>query len=402
MKSRYAIRTITTPAGSTRYEVSGYSEKGQQVRKRFKSQAEADGEIHRLIMADRRVVGALNIIQTRLSHEQVKEAKFCFDLLPGNTTLTDAVKRLVKAWNEGESPAVMRDALAEHLAAMKNRRCTKSTLRGTKSKIKRFLTENEFAEVPIDQITEGDVKTWLESLPIKSFNGYRLALSGLWSFAVVKEWCKTNVVSAIPAKKDKEIRDRRKVEVLSIEQVSAMLRTAAADGKSLAWTAVAVFGGLRPESELPLLSWGDIDLRADFILVNEDGKTGERHVNIHPTLKEWLRLATGQKFDLTRADLKTVKRAAGYSSGLVRKRGGDDWKADRHLNLYPANVTRHTFGSYLYGRELNYNHVADQMGNSPPIVKKHYRRALPSYKVEAFWNLTPDAVLGDKKLEAAV
>lgn len=398
MKSRYAIRTITTPAGSTRFEVSGYTEKGQQVRKRFKSQSEADGEIHRLVMADQRVVGSLNTVQTRLSHEQVREAELCFDLLPGNTTLTDAVKRLVKAWNKGERPAVMRDALVEHLDAMEKRGKRAKTVRGRGSEIRRFIRENDFAEVPIDQIEADMVQVWLESLPVKSFTTYRRALSGLWTYAVKRQWCKINIIESIEVP---ELDDDSEVEVLSIEQVSSMLRAAVADGKSLAWTAVAIFAGLRPEAELQYLAWDDVDFRSNHISVNRSKRrTHHRHVTMHPTLKAWLKLATGQGFDLTRSDLKHVKRAAGYKSGLVRTEGGDDWKADQRLAPYSADITRHTFGSFLYGRELNYNEVADQMGNSASIVKKHYRRALPSHKVEAFWNLTPEIVLGKKKLEA--
>lgn len=400
MKSRYAIREITTPAGTVRFEVSGYTEKGKQHRKRFKTEDEAHGEIHRLEMADRRVVNNTQTVSTRLTHEQVREAEKCFDRLPAGTSLTDAVDRLVEGWNKGERPEPMRDALVGHLEAMEKRGCSTSTLRGTRSKVKRFIDENDFAEVPIDQVVKDDVESWLNTLTIKSFNGYRLALSGLWSYAVERKWCKTNIVSGITAKTDKEIRKKRKIEALSVEQVRAMLRAASADGKSLAWTAVAIFAGLRPESELQHFTWNDVDMRADNIHVNENGKTGERHVKMHPTLKAWLQIATGQKFNLSRADLKHVKRAAGYRSGLVRTEGRDDHNADKGLAKYPTDITRHTFGSFLYGRELSYNLVADQMGNSVAIVKKHYKKSLPEDQVERFWNLTPGEVLGEKQLEA--
>lgn len=401
MKSNYSVRKITTPAGSIRFEVSGYDAKGKQHRNRFKSEAEANGEIHRLEMSDDRVVNNSRVVQTRLTPEQVAEAERCFDRLPGNVTLTDAVDRIIGAWNKGERPLPMRDALVEYLDDMEERECRERSITSARDKIIRFIRENDFYEVPVDQIVTDDVKQWLKSLTPGSFNGHRLGLSGFWSFAVARKWCKRNIVSEITARKGNKARVSKRIEVLSIEQVQAMLRAAVADGKSLAWTATAIFGGLRPESELRYLTWDAVDFRGNNIYI-ERSKTesAERHVKMHPTLKSWLRLATGQNFNMSRADLKHVKRAAGYKSGLVRTEGGDDWEADQGLTPYSADITRHTFGSFLYGRELNYNEVADQMGNSASIVKRHYKKALPEEQVERFWNLTPAQVLGKKKLEA--
>jgi hypothetical protein len=58
---------------------------------------------------------------------------------------------------------------------------------------------------------------------------------------------------------------------------------------------------------------------------------------------------------------------------------------------------RHGFGTYYKELTKNIEKVADYMGNSPDIVKRHYARTVPKEDYDAFWGLTPTAVLADQK-----
>ena len=49
---------------------------------------------------------------------------------------------------------------------------------------------------------------------------------------------------------------------------------------------------------------------------------------------------------------------------------------------------RHGFATYFKALTKSIARVADYMGNSPDIVKRHYARTIPNEECEAFWNLT--------------
>ena len=54
------------------------------------------------------------------------------------------------------------------------------------------------------------------------------------------------------------------------------------------------------------------------------------------------------------------------------------------------------FGPFFKARIKNVDAVADYMGNSPVIVKRHYARTIPAAGCQAFWALTPQMVLADE------
>lgn len=47
---------------------------------------------------------------------------------------------------------------------------------------------------------------------------------------------------------------------------------------------------------------------------------------------------------------------------------------DAGITPWPHNALRHSFGSYFLARTKDENLTASEMGNSPGVVIKHYRR----------------------------
>jgi hypothetical protein len=58
----------------------------------------------------------------------------------------------------------------------------------------------------------------------------------------------------------------------------------------------------------------------------------------------------------------------------------DDW---------PANVMRHSFGSYWLAEFKDKNALALQMGNSPTVIEKHYERAVRPKEAARYWQIKP-------------
>ena len=52
---------------------------------------------------------------------------------------------------------------------------------------------------------------------------------------------------------------------------------------------------------------------------------------------------------------------------------------------------RHTFGSMWLARTPNIAQLAEEMGNSPEVIRKHYKKAIPKSEVEEYWKITPAA-----------
>jgi len=64
---------------------------------------------------------------------------------------------------------------------------------------------------------------------------------------------------------------------------------------------------------------------------------------------------------------------------------------------WSANVVRHSFGSYRLGLLKNAAQVAEEMGNSPQVVRTHYQNLVRPEPVALYWKITPQRI-SDKVL----
>ncbi|NDE18318.1 hypothetical protein EBZ80_25725, partial [bacterium] len=53
------------------------------------------------------------------------------------------------------------------------------------------------------------------------------------------------------------------------------------------------------------------------------------------------------------------------------------------------NACRDSFGSYRMAELRNTHNVAEEMGNSPAVVKKHYFQAVTKAEAGKFWAIRP-------------
>src|SRR5207245_11334163 len=67
-------------------------------------------------------------------------------------------------------------------------------------------------------------------------------------------------------------------------------------------------------------------------------------------------------------------------------------KAAAGLTNWPLDVMRHSFGSYWLAQFNDINALAVQMGNSPGIIERHYRKAVRPKEAHRYWALTPETV----------
>ena len=150
----------------------------------------------------------------------------------------------------------------------------------------------------------------------------------------------------------------------------------------IGYYALLTFAGLRP-SEGARVQWKDYSSKTNELYVRK-GKTQARHIILKPVAVEWMTFHR-----------EHTPKDAPFISLLSLSNREKEIRTAVLNGKWVQDGLRHGFGTYYKALTKSIAEVADYMGNSPDIVKKHYARTVPKDECEAFWNLTPKAVLAD-------
>lgn len=318
------------------------------------------------------------IVATGLSAAQLAEAVNAFHRLEGKSSLTEAVSfYLSHALPEGGVKTV-EEVAAEYLQSREVRGVRARTYVQYESSYR--VINARFGEEPINLLSQDELEDWIaeSDWSPRTRANYIGAFAGLFRFAIQKEYCAKNIADHVP----RPILDDRPPGILSVEGCRKLL-TAANDyyPEMIPYIAIGLFTGLR-RSELCALEWSNVDRETGLIEVTgRVAKTRQRRiVEIEPVLEKWLaqtslppRPAPSANADVCGSRLREVIEAAGIID-------------------YPHNALRHSFGSYHLAQKKNENHTAEQMGNSPAVIFKHYRAVVRPSDARQFWDLTPEAM----------
>jgi len=235
------------------------------------------------------------------------------------------------------------------------------------------------------QISELNADHWQDWLPAwrkkgnyaaKSSNHLRTFLISIFSLPKAVAVFPANPVKQIPALKLK----KKEVSLLSNRDTKALLTKAASDDADLVpWFAIALFAGLRPESELGKLDWSDINFEERWIRVGFGNKTDtKRFVDLSDTLVAWIAPFAKKSGPIQLVNHR--KRKDQIVKGTVT------WDRD---------ITRHTYGSNLEAivraeEKDSKAVVLANMGHTmTQTFEQHYRNARTAKQAKAFWNILP-------------
>lgn len=255
------------------------------------------------------------------------------------TTFKDAVARFLKAYQS--SPV--------------------QTVAGLRKELQAFAEKH--ARLEITSLTEPMLEDWItRSEPGPRYFNNRLAT---WKTFLnrCRDWKYLPAGDKHPGEliKPKRLADKTP-EILSVRQCKQLLDVVPED--LLPYLAVGCFAGVRP-FELMRLKWEDFIWERKYLHVRAEvaGKTSqERFVPLQDNLLKLLapwRNSTG-KFCETHSREKL--------SLLAREK--------KILHAWPMDVMRHSFCSYRLAQTQNIGQVAEEAGNSPTIIRRHYRRPL--------------------------
>ena len=236
--------------------------------------------------------------------------------------------------------------------------------------------KKHFGERMAATITSEEIDDWLSGLKDErtgqnlsrlSRSNYARALGVAFAYAVKRRYATSNPVKGI----DKPKGDIRP-GILSVEQIVRLLD--AASPEILPYFAIGTFAGLRT-SEIERLDWRDIDFDENEIAVNSESKTGERHVDMLPNLREWLLPLRKHTGKITPTNFRKYFDQARETAGVP----------------WPDNCLRHSFGSYHLKHFGNDALTRLQMGHwrDSTVLFAHYRRAVTRKNAERYWNIRP-------------
>jgi len=206
----------------------------------------------------------------------------------------------------------------------------------------------------------------------------REVLHALFEWATKQGYAKSNPASAVPRPKIPD----RDIRFLTLDAIDDAL-DAVKDDPIEGVIATAIYGGLRRE-EICWLTWEDLSLDTSRPLLRVRSKTiaGE----------SWLpKTRKNRTVPISRdllPQMKAQQLRGGASAWVFPSPEGYRWDPDNlshrlKLVMKRARLVwtfldfRHTFGSQLAQKGVSLFKIAELMGNSPEIARRHYARLVP-------------------------
>ncbi|NRA49521.1 MAG: tyrosine-type recombinase/integrase [Phaeodactylibacter sp.] len=355
---------------------------GKRVRKRAKSQEEAELITNSLVEGR----DATGVIRADLTDKEARDAEDALEILKSCSepvTLLELAKAYQDAEQRKQSPLIV-DAVWRFLGAKEHR--SERTQQEMKSRLFRF--SNWAKDKTLDEVSKVDAQMFLQAVPSGSFNHFLRLCKGLYIWAVEHELTGVNPFAHI------KLRTREHVDVslLSCCESKALLEASETllDGELLAYTAICLFAGLRPDSEMRNLTWDSINLEDAEIRVTRGKTRIPRTVEMPTNLLKWLMICDKTKPIYPtnfRRKWAKIRQAAGFKGGAATTE--KQRQAEKDLKPWQSDVTRHSAISNRVRQKGDINTTATWAGNSPAVIRKHYLGLVSGSESAEFWNISP-------------
>jgi integrase len=370
------VKVNYTPSAPWMVRVPERLQKVEAAKKKFfRRESVAKAYVERLA----RQLGDYQAQALGLSDRQKLEASECYRLLEGhNASLLEAVHHFLQYRENAKRSVPLRELFEEFLAIKQQDSASRRYMADLRSKVGRFVIAHH-SKLTCD-VTPADVEHWIRSLYIGlvSRESYRRNLSTFLEFGRRRGYSRVNPAADIKIRR----RPDGDVTILTPEQVEALLRNCPPE--LLAYVAICAFAGLRP-SETAALDWADIHLNTMQIEVRARHSKTRRYrlVPIQPNLAAWL--------------TKSEKRAG--TVYYSRRKFRETYKA-AGMPEWTMDVLRHSYGTYRLPILKSADALALEMGNSPDVIFRHYRRPVSEASALAYFAITPDSLETELRTQA--
>jgi len=369
-----------TPDG---FMVSARSRKwGLNVRKTFATEKEAL-DFRNQISKSIEVNGAQPAVPKEVKIQADAYAKLVERLAPHSKTPEEAVDHYVKFLGD-EIIRQAKPPIQELADKWRDFKLTDKTLSGRTVTEIRFYArwiKNRWGDLKPDEPQKNQIEVLLRGMKISN-NTRRKYIRYIRMFF---HWVKDeHLIAANPTDGIFFKPDDFTAGFYGAATTQKLLRYVAENEKDLVgYYALLTFAGLRP-SECARVRWEDYSFKTSELYVRT-GKTNARHITREPAAVEWMKWF--RENTPSDAPFVKVKNLTNREKSIHGKILNGDWIQDG---------LRHGFGTYYKSKIKDIGKVADYMGNSADMVKRHYARTIPADECGQFWGLTPAVVMVDE------
>lgn len=292
----------------------------------------------------------------------------------------------LEQWAATRKPATApptADLVEQLLKSKTDHKLSPRYMRGLKGDLESFA---KAFPLPIDQIKSLSIENYLRDLKVgdRRRNNVRDEIVTLFLYAKNHEHLPEDKTTEAEKVRRIEL-DHGQPEIYTPPQLRIILEHVLPEW--LPWVCIGAFAGIRPEEiakkhtskkgGVHQLLWTDFNWHERQIHVSRfiSKVKRDRYVPINDTLFAWLepwQNATGPVCVDNRPDRET---------GRLGKLLGFDWIPDG---------LRHSFGSYWQSQNRNIEKLAEIMGNSIPVIRRHYYNPRPESAAKKWFAVMPD------------
>jgi integrase len=268
----------------------------------------------------------------------------------------------------------LEDAVTEFLTAKRSSGRTSHYLKCLQSTLGQFARGQ--SRRPVGQIPAQDIERFLHGRSAVDHKTKLSHLSAFLGFCVRRSYAQEN-----PCQRVERVRlTPQPPRILTWHQCAkAVIYTHRKEPRFLAWLALSLFAGLRPEDAIKT-PWSAIDTERAIVIVDaQASKVRKRRiVELQPTAVAWLKAA----------------KAAGASqplSSMTHRRFLRRLRERLGFDKWPQDVLRHTAATYLLAATQDMAKVSLWLDHSPGVMMRHYRELVTREAAEKFWSIRPSA-----------
>ncbi len=367
------IRPIKNASGALRYQLDLGKIGKRRVQKTFRTKQEAQNALEKA-KAKQKAEGSQGFALSEGDRIRFLEAKE--KLATAGATIEEAVSFFLAHTKPEAGPLPVKELAIACVRAKRQENKRERYLSQLKCSALSFCKAGH-EERPAHHITAADVEKWMQGngwMP-KTQAVYLTDLRTVFAWGISKGHLTRNPCDSI---KPPKIEDKP-VEIFDVptcrKLLDAALQTDAEIGM-LAYTAIGMFAGIRPEEEL---SWQHVHLEDRFIEVPAAiAKTRKRRiVAMSENLASWLEKSVCQLHGQVAPIRWLTKRRA----SLLKTAGIDYW---------PHDVLRHCFASYHLAEHASAEKTSLQLGHhNTQMLFQHYREIVRPRDATTFWELKP-------------
>ncbi len=380
------------------HHVVCYYEGGRRQRRCFSDQEKAKAEANRV--AEKISMGDLEAVRlTGLDRQcylaamehlrptgttlecATREYAAAVTMLKGNPLL-EAVRSYVQLRQGPFSPKKVPEVVAELLAQKENKGRSEVYTRDLRYRLNRFAAD--FNDSDVHEVTTSKIEGWLHKLKLspRSKNNFLTSIRTLFTLATTRHYIPTGHPGASEIEQATE--SPHAVEIFTPQEMLRVLHHARPE--MVPFLALGAFGGVR-SAEIQRLTWTDVKWNQGVIeIASGKAKTRARRlVPLNECLRAWLEPHC-RKAGPIMPFANVVNQIKTLAEDVDRA-----WKQENALAafVWKSNGLRHSYVSYRLAQTGNENQVAQECGNSPAMIFKHYRALVTKDDAERWFAIRP-------------